>query len=676
MPLAWNAPDAWILSTEQPTFACAPPYVGNGRLGLRLGALILGTDRGAPPLTGAGAEACHLAVPRFDHSWPLQSFAAHGRDGFQHCLPSWAQLRLRIGNSEFRPGCVVTGSRRPLTTSLDLRTGEAGLDGAWMVDGRAVAVRIRLLIPRSIPHGAFWELELDGMPAAAEVEFGLDGDHLVDDLDQEYRIGNGELSAELRTRRRGRAIALGQRWQAEGATVAGVDCAAGHARVRLVSTGPRLRLTVCYACHGGTEAGGAREVAADLDALQRGLLDGSLRRGNERLWRALWDRGLDVTALPLPPVDRRFVLAQQFYLLASYDGSAHLVAPLGLSGNQWRGTQLWDADLWHGRALAILWPSLARQLLRARLAMLPAARERARALGLRGARFPWMSDEEGAELTPEGPYREELHVNAWSMLLAWDLWRTTGDRAILEEAWPLLAEVAEFWCARSERGADGTWHLRRLLGPDEAVHENPRNPQLCDDNLATNLAVRTALRAATAAAGILGRTAAAEWEVVAAGLALQQPDDAGVIPEYAGYDGHAIKQADAILAFFPLDLRLPPEQVEATVAYYHERMLSGPLMSEQIEAAIRLRLGREAKEAVLGDLVRAYRRCVRGAFEVPYEVNCNSNSVMLTACGGLLNALACGWWAYREPGDDGALIPRLGCGAGSAASAAGGAVTA
>lgn len=669
MPLAWNASDAWILSTEQPTFACAPPYVGNGRLGLRLGALILGTDRDAPPLPGAGAEECRMAVPRFDHSWPLQSFAAHGRDGFQHCLPSWAQLRLRVGTSEFRPGCAITGSRHPLTTSLDLRTGEAGLDGMWMLDGGAVRVRIRLLIPRSCPHGAFWELELDNLPAEAQVEFGLDGDHLAADFAQEYRITGHDIGAQLRTRRRARELTLGLRWQAEGATVAAEDCTATHGRVRLASTGKNLRLTVCYACHGGTEQGGIAEVAADLTTLERGLADGSLRRENERLWRALWTSGLDVTALPLSATDQRFLLAQQFYLLSSYDGSSHPVAPLGLSGNQWRGTQLWDADLWHGRALAILWPQLARQLLRARLTMLPAAHARATALGLRGAVFPWMSDEEGGDATPAGPYREELHLNAWAMLLPWDLWRTTGDRTVLDEAWPLLSGVADFWCSRSVRDADGTWHLRRVLGPDEAVHEHPRNPQLCDDNLATNLAVRTALRAATAAAGILGREAHPEWEAVAAGLVLQPPGADGVLPEYAGYNGHAIKQADTILAFFPLDLQLPPEQVEATVAYYHERMLSGPLMSEQIEAAIRLRLGREAKTAVLADLLRAYRRCVRGAFEVPYEVNCNSNSIMLTACGGLLNALACGWWAYRQPGDDGALIPRLECGEARSAAA-------
>lgn len=658
MPLAWND-DRWVLATEQPTFACAPPYIGNGRLGLRLGALVLGTDITAPRLTGAGPEQTFLAVPRFDHSWPLQAFAAHARDGFQHSLPSWAQLQLRIGADEFRPGAVIARSGSPLTSSLDLRTGEAALDGTWMVDGGAVDVRIRVLVPRSLPHGGLWQLELDGLPDAAELSFGLDGRHLADDLDQHYEVDSGDIIGRLRTTGRGREIVTGLRWRIDGAETESVTLDGHSGTVQLTSAGSTLRLSVGFACHGGTESGGVTEVQRDLATIESGLADGSLRRDNERQWRELWSQALDVTALPLPDADRSLILAQQFYLLASYDGAANPVAPLGLSGNQWGGAHMWDADLWHGRALAVLWPDLGRQIVRARLRMLPVARQYALDTGFTGARFGWMSDEDGNEQAPPGPYREELHVNAWVMLHAWHLWRATGDRAVLDEAWPLLSEVAQFWCSRAERDADGSWHLRGVLGPDEAVHENPRNIQLCDDNVLTNVAVRAALRATTQAAHILRKNDDPRWAEVADRLVVLPAGPDGVIPEYDGYRGHEIKQADLILAFFPLGLPLPPEQIVANLDYYHDRVGAGPLMTEQIEAAIRLRTGRHDKSAVLRDLVRAYRRSVHGVFEAPYEVACNSNSLMLTACGGLIAALTCGWWDYREPGDDAAAIPRL-----------------
>jgi hypothetical protein len=661
MPLDWDDRDAWVLLTEQPAFGCAPPYVANGRVGLRLGAFILGTDVEAPRLPGAGPEHCLFAVPRFDHSWPLQSFAAHGRDGFLHCLPSWGQLKLRTPRYEFRPGKAITGSRCPLTTWLDLRTGEAGLDGHWMTEGGPVTVRIRLLAPRSCSHGAFWELELDGLPVGSELEFGLEGEHLARDVEQAYERAGSAVQATVRTHGRKRELALGLRWDGEGFDVAGVECSSTRGWVRLKSTGSRLRLRVLYACRGGVEAGGKKEAARDLEFLDRGLADGSLRKENERLWRELWARGLDVTALPMNAVDQKFLLAQQFYLLASYDTSDLLTPVIGLSGNQWLGAQLWDNDLWQGYALAIFWPELARRIVRSRLKMLPGARALAREHGYRGAQFAWMSDEEGLELSPNSPYQQEIHINAWAMLLVWNLWLTTGDRAVLEEGWPILSEVAEFWCSRAERAGDGSWHLRGVLGPDEAVHENPKNPQLIDDNFATNVAVQAALRAACAAAKLLGKEAPALWGEVAERLFIQRPGKDGVIPEYTGYAGHDIKQADTILAFFPLDFPATPEQVRANLDYYHERVTSGPLMTETIEAAIRLRLGREEKKKVLVELLRVYRRCVHGAFEVPYEVACNSNSLMLTACGGLLAALACGWWSYRKPGDDARNIPRLEC---------------
>lgn len=659
MPLPWG--DAlWLLSTEQPTFACAPPYIGNGRLGLRLGAFILGTDQDAPPQRGAGPDQTFLAVPRFDHTFPLQSYATHVRDGYLHCLPAWAQLDLRVGPHEFRPGRAITSSRRPLTTSLDLRTGEAAMRGDWMVSSGAVAVDIRALIPRNAPHAGLWQLTLDGLDEQAEIAFGLDGMHLAGDVEQHYADVDGDTIGELRTLGRGRAFVAGLRWRGEGVVVVSDDVGETGRRVRLRSTGRSVRLSVVFACHGGTENGGRHNVLADLGAVMSGIEDGSLRRENEELWRELWADGLDVTALPLSDEDRRLLLAQQFYLLASYDESRHPVGPVGVSNNQWLGAHMWDADLWHGHALVALWPRLARRIARARIDMLPAARAYASQTGFRGARLAWLSDETGAETAPAGPYREELHVNAWAMLLAWDIWRATGDRDFLEESWPLLADVAEFLCSRASRDDDGSWHLRGVLGPDEAVHENPANPQLCDDNVTTNLAVRTALQATAGAAAVLGRDAPRLCGEVADGLVLLAPDADGIIPEYDGYAGQTIKQADLILSFFPLQLKATPEEILANVDYYDSKIGAGPLMTDQIAAAVRLRAGAQDKGEILRGLVRAYRRCVHGAFEVPYEVACNSNSLMLTACGGLISALAYGWWDYREPGDDPAILPRLG----------------
>jgi len=83
-------------------------------------------------------------------------------------------------------------------------------------------------------------------------------------------------------------------------------------------------------------------------------------------------------------------------------------------------------------------------------------------------------------------------------------------------------------------------------------------------------------------------------------------------------------------------------------------------MTEQIDACIRLRRDLGDRKQVLRDFIIRYRRFVRGTFEVPYECIDNTNSLMLTACGGLILALTYGWFNVTTP-DDLKQVPRLGC---------------
>ncbi len=578
---------------------------------------------------------------------------------FQYCLPSWANIDLRVGNRRFEPQGMTTSSIRPLTTWLDLRTGEAGLDGVWRCGGNPIKMRIRLLIPRGFPHGAFWDLELEGLTEPAEIVFGLAGKHLTESLEQSYRVVGENIIGNARTKERGRTLGFGLRWQVEGAASVDASTQDGAASVRVAGQGSSLKLRVFYTVRGGTEAWKENEIPADLAALEQGVREGSLRAENERRWREIWSKALDVTALPLDARDRRFVLAQQYYLLASYDGSAHPTGALGLSGNGWGGQLLWDTDLWHSRALNVFWPEFARQSVRARLGILPGAHRHAAAKGLKGAWFGWMCDDEGNERAPE-EYQREIHINAWIALSAWHSSQCGEDLKWLEEVYPMLSSIADATCSRAERDDDGSWHLRRVLPPDESVTENKRNPGQCDDSVSTNLAFRAALRAAVAAARALGLEAPALWSEVADGLVILAPGPDGIIPEYAGYSGHDIKQADLILAFWPLETEYSDDVVRANLDYYRERVTWGPLMTEQIDACIRLRRGFGEREAVLHDFIGRYRRYVRGAFEVPYECIDNSNSLMLTACGGLILALVYGW--FKANGPDGfKQLPQLGC---------------
>jgi trehalose/maltose hydrolase-like predicted phosphorylase len=265
-----------------------------------------------------------------------------------------------------------------------------------------------------------------------------------------------------------------------------------------------------------------------------------------------------------------------------------------------------------------------------------------------------MHDEEGQNTTPAA-YLPECHNNVWIARLAWDLWLETRDPAVLhDQAWPLLRDIAAFFASRCERDRDGTWHLRRVIGPDEAVCE--RYHGTCDDNVLVNVAVRWLMQTACAAADLVGQAADPAWTTLARSLTVLAPRPDGVIPEHAAYVDQAIKQADTIMAFFPLDWQAPPDVVRATVEFYSGKAANGPLMTTQIEATVLMRLGDRAEG--LRRLFARYREYVRGPFLVPFECRGNDTAVMLTGIGGLLQALMAGWYGWRAGGDR--RLPRIG----------------
>ena len=648
MALRWKDDAGWRI--ENSSFSdFASPYVGNGTLGTRLGVLLLGTDPLAPTWRGsANIVQRQGPLPSGDPDKPLPSFSSFVYDRHQYALPAWNQLALSLDGVAFNP----QNGTHTFCQSIDLRTGEAKLLDTWeYAPGKRAGIEMNLCIPRTHAHASFWTLAVKADAGRISATFGLEAEHLEDDLPMHYRREGTRILGTGRTRHRSRPVAQGIAWTSDGQEE-GCEIGRASARITLVGSDGVLHVSLFHSIHGGLEADGAEQrVRDDLAALPRDWEDNGAAR-NRELWKQLWRSALRTDELTA--ADARLLLVNQYYLLASLDTQPYPLAPLGLSGNNWNGAQLWDADLWLFRVLLPLWPQFARRIVDYRLNLLPVMQAFAQSQGFKGAFFPWMHDETGLNVTPPA-YLQEIHLNIWIARAAWNLYQESGDSALLKTVtWPLLRDAADFFASRCEEGSAGEWHLRGVVGPDEGVAE--RDHTTCDDNVVTNAGVRWLMRTALEAAGRMHGPANPVWKSIAENLMVLPPRADRVIPEHDAYVNAKIKQADAIIAFFLHLHDWPEEVVRATVEFYAEKSAGGPLMSSQIEAGIMMQLGDTQKG--LNWLFKRYREYVRGPFLVPFECTCNDTAVMLTGIGGLLQALIYGLYNW-EPGS-GRPLPRIG----------------
>ncbi len=653
--ISWEDDFRWRLTvTEEALAEFRPYYIGNGHLGVRVGPLALdwNGDRKAL-LSENGPDFWGRLNPNLLLS--LGKFAYDG--GEQIILPAWNQVRLAIGGVDYSE----TEGRHSLSQTLDLRGGEVSLEDRWEYrPGRSARITLRLVVPRSHPLASWYEIALADLADPAALRIGLNTAQSAARFSKTSFVGREkDLLGSYTTRVQGRCIAQGLRWEGNGWTEGNRELQDAHAWVTLTTNAASAQLAVVHSVHGCNESPSPEQsVGKDLASLSpQGRA--AAETENRRRWKKLWARALDFRH-----DNQRWeqlVFVNQFHLLASLDERGRYpLGALGLSRPGWLGGHLWDANLWIFRSALPLWPELARSIVAFNRANLPSAQANAAKNGFHGAYYPWLTDGDGADATPEG-YRREIHNGAWVALGAWEASGRGRDRAYLEETtWPILSNVADFFASRAEPDAQNRWHIRDVIPPDESVHEAPHGRGLCDDSVLTNTAAQTVLRGAIEAAQILGKFAAPEWSQVADNLVIQPPGPDGVIPEYEGDTGHQVKQADTILIFYPLEAKAPPELILKNVHAYHARLSpqGGPLMTQQIEALLFMRHG--DREQGLNHLFSEYSRYVHGPHLIPYETPNNANSVMLTGIGGMLQALMFGW--YGASLDDLRNVPRIGAG--------------
>ncbi|MGW5480749.1 glycosyl hydrolase family 65 protein [Streptomyces sp. NPDC004008] len=683
--------DAWVLATDHPLRA-------SGRGDSHLTALV-GYH---PAFTGNGCFAAR--VPAAGNGFaedPVRSqfhiaglyTGQNGTWSRKASLPAWSTLDVSDGSGSFNAaftgasGAQVTapdggerlvgGDWAPVTgpraaaargieryrQCLDLRTGAITTEARWTSPaGRVTDVRYEVFTDRSRPYVAvvsvtvtpYWEGELV----------------VTDALDER---------AASHTRTVGRGAGHGRVWalvEAEGSGIAAavvsvlhgpgshggsgqdesVPAREGSATQTIsVRTSPGRPLTFAkyvsvVTSHVAEQPLNAARVHA-AEAARAG--HARLADDNRRAWQREWEGDIVIHGDAL--LQRR-VRAAKFYLLTSVrEDSPWSPSPAGLSSDGYNGHVFWDTETWIWPGLLAQHPDIARSVLDYRVARLDAARAAAAAGGHQGARFPWESGLTGDEDTPAwAPFgRLEQHISADVALAFWQYWLATGDMQWLRGAGlPVLSAVADFWASRVTTDAEGHCHINGVIPPDEyAVGPH-------DDSAYTNVAARESLRFAARAAEALGESADPRWAEVADRIVVPFDEARGIHPEFAGYAGQVIKQADVVMLAYPWENPQSPEVTRADLEYYAARTHEdGPSMTDSVHSIVHAELG--DADTAFEYTRRSVEPFVRPPFEQFAEARTGGAFTFLTGHGGFLQEFLYGYSGLRWRADRVVLAPIL-----------------
>ena len=404
------------------------------------------------------------------------------------------------------------------------------------------------------------------------------------------------------------------------------------------------------------ERGSAHDRALRAAERESALGYHRARTSSDAAWARLWRSDVEVRG------DRRLqreARAAYFSLLASVRaGTPWAPSPGGLSSDGYNGHVFWDSETWMYPTILATQPAMARALLQYRVDRLRAAYRNARRTGYEGARYPWESALSGNEETPSCCLTGDLevHISADIALATWQYWLATGDRDWLrDKGWPMLRGIADFWVSRSERNPDGSRSITDIIPPDEYAEH-------VDDSIYTNVGARDALRIATRVARLVDRRARPVWRRVAADLRVLAPSQ-GVHPEYAGYPGDTIKQADVTLLTYPWENRQPDALSQRDLDYYVPRTdPNGPSMTDAIHSIVTSQLGTEGCAAFTFTR-RSVDPFMRGPYYQFSEARTGGAFTFTTGAGGFLQEFLYGYsglrWRAHAVRLDPSLPPQL-----------------
>ncbi|OLF15998.1 glycoside hydrolase family 65 protein [Actinophytocola xanthii] len=450
-----------------------------------------------------------------------------------------------------------------------------------------------------------------------------------------------------------------------------------------VPLGSRLRV-VKYLGYGWSARRSAPALRAQVDAALAGAIqtgwDGLLAE-QRRFLDDFWDSA-DIVVEGDAELQQAVRFALFHVVQAGARGESRAIPAKGLTGPGYDGHSFWDTETFVLPVLTYTMPESARDALRWRHSTVDKAKERAAALGLGGAAFPWRSIN-GAECSAYWPAgTAAFHVAADVADAVGRYLGATGDEDFeRESATELLVETARLWMSLGHHDLHGGFRIDGVTGPDEYS-------AVVDNNVYTNLMAQRNLREAATVcrrqrevAAELGVSdeevdswlAAAEKMVVPYDPVLEVHPQSERFTEHAEWDfegtpaehyplllhypyfdlyrKQVVKQADLVFAMYLRGDAFTPEQKARNVAYYEERTVRDSSLSACPQAVM---------AAEVGHLDLAYDYFAEAALTDLHDLHHNvRNGLHIASLAGAWIVAVAGFGGMRDHDRSLGFAPRL-----------------
>ncbi|MFD1659274.1 glycoside hydrolase family 65 protein [Streptomyces caeni] len=431
-------------------------------------------------------------------------------------LPNWLPLRFRLaGQHWLTPDtATVLDHRQVLHLSSGLLERRTRFD---LGEGRTLSVRQQRLVHMADPHLAALRTEFtaEGFTGELEAEAALDGG-VVNAGVARYRDLNGHhlihvhtgtaapdtVWLRCRTRTSDIRIGLAARLTTEVPIATRHEFPRAVQRVGLTLTpGRTVTVDKTVALHTSRDPAISDPLRAAVDRVGAAPGFDDLLDTHLTAWDVLWRRA----ALDVPGEAGDVLRLHLFHVLQTLSPhTADLdvgVPARGLHGEAYRGHVFWD-ELFVLPGLNLHFPEVSRALIRYRHRRLDRALAAARAIGRKGALYPWQSGSDGREETQElhlnprsGRWlpdhsRLQWHVGSAVAYNVWQYCEASGDAEFLHtKGAEMLLQIARFWAdAATYDESLGRHRIRGVVGPDEYHDGYPGAAQPgLDDNAYTNV---------------------------------------------------------------------------------------------------------------------------------------------------------------------------------------------